>query len=150
MIRKATQEDVRFIHKILADYGKQGILLPRSLNSVYESLRDFVVAEDEAGRSVGCCALKISWENLVEVRSLAVLDERNGQGWGSKLVEACLSEALTLGFSRAFTLTYQPGFFKRFGFREVDKNTLPQKIWADCINCVSFPDCDEVALLLEM
>ena len=150
MIRKATMKDVRFIHGLLADYGKQGLLIPRSLNSVYESLRDFLIAQDDGGRAVGCCALKICWDNLVEVRSLAVLPGAEGRGWGGKLVEACLSEAITLGFGQVFTLTYQPGFFERFGFKEVDKSNLPQKIWADCINCVSFPDCDETAMLLDL
>ncbi len=150
MIRKATQKDVRFIHGLLAHYGKEGLLIPRSLNSVYESLRDFVIAEDQDGKQVGCCALKISWENLVEIRSCAILPEATKSGWGTKLVEACLSEAVTLSFTKAFVLTYQPDFFARLGFKEVSKNTLPQKIWADCINCVSFPDCGEIAMTLEL
>lgn len=150
MIRKATQNDVRFIHGLLAHYGKQGLLIPRSLNSVYESLRDFVIAEDENGQPVGCCALKICWENLVEIRSLAIQPETQKSGYGTKLVEACLSEAVTLSFTKAFVLTYQPGFFARLGFEQVSKNSLPQKIWADCINCVSFPDCDEIAMVLEL
>ena len=150
MIRKATQNDVRFIHGLLAHYGKQGLLIPRSLNSVYESLRDFVIAEDDNGQPVGCCALKICWENLVEIRSLAIQPETQKSGYGTKLVEACLSEAVTLSFTKAFVLTYQPGFFGRLGFMEVSKNSLPQKIWADCINCVSFPDCDEIAMVLEL
>ena len=150
MIRKATQNEVRFIHGLLAHYGKEGLLIPRSLTSVYESLRDFVIAEDKQGQPVGCCALKICWENLVEIRSLAIVPETKKSGWGTKLVEACLSEAVTLGFTKAFVLTYQPGFFARLGFGEVPKSSLPHKVWADCINCVSFPDCDEVPMVLEL
>ncbi len=150
MIRKARQQDVRFIHGLLAKYGEQGELLARPLTDLYEFLRDFVVAEDDGGRLVGACALHLCWEDLCEVRSLAVLPQRQGERWGQRLVETCCSEAVTLGFNKIFALTYVPEFFARFGFTEVDKKLLPNKIWADCINCVKFPDCDEIAMLLEL
>ncbi len=150
MIRKARQQDVRFIHRLLAHYGGQGLLLARPLTDLYEFLRDFVIAEDSEGEAVGTCALHLCWEDLCEVRSLAVLPERQGEGWGGRLVETCCSEAVTLGFGQIFALTYVPKFFTRFGFREVDKQMLPNKIWADCLNCVKFPDCDEIAMLLEL
>jgi amino-acid N-acetyltransferase len=150
VIRRARQQDVRFIHALLAEYGQRGDLLARPLTDIYEFLRDFVVAEDESGQTVGTCALHLCWEDLAEVRSLAVLPERGGEGWGTKLVEACLSEAVTLGFGKVFVLTYRPDFFRRLGFQEVDKQELPNKIWADCVKCVKFPDCDETAMRLEL
>lgn len=150
MIRRATQKDVPFIHALLADYGAQGELLARPRIEIYEFLRDFVVAEDPDGRPVGVAALHLVWEDLAEVRSLAVLPDQQGQGWGTKLVEACLSDSLTLGFGQVFALTYRPEFFARMGFTEVDKQRLPNKIWADCTKCVKFPDCDEIAMLLEL
>jgi len=150
MIRKARQQDVRFIHALLSYYGEKGELLARPLTEIYEFLRDFVVAEDDKGRPVGVCALHLVWEDLCEVRSLAVEDGLMGRGWGTKLVEACISEAVTLGFNQVFALTYRPEFFRRLGFAEVDKQRLPNKIWADCVKCVKFPDCDEVAMLLEL
>lgn len=150
MIRRARQKDVRFIHSLLSEYGNKGELLARPLTDIYEFLRDFVIAEDDQGRTVGTCALHICWEDLAEVRSLAVLPECQGQGWGTRLVEACLSEAVTLGFGQVFVLTYRPDFFRRQGFAEVDKQLLPNKIWADCVKCVKFPDCDEVAMRLEL
>ncbi len=150
MIRKARQQDVRFIHALLAHYGERGELLARPLTEIYEFLRDFVVAEDEGGRTVGVCALHLVWEDLCEVRSLAVEQDLTGRGWGTRLVEACISEAVTLGFNQVFALTYQPDFFQRLGFAEVDKKRLPNKIWADCVKCVKFPDCDEIAMLLEL
>ncbi|MBI4800681.1 MAG: N-acetyltransferase [Desulfarculus sp.] len=150
MIRRARQQDVRFIHGLLAKYGGEGLLLARPLTEIYESLRDFVVAEDDQGTLVGVCALHLCWEDLCEIRSLAVLPEFRGQGWGIKLTEACLSEAVTLGFNKVFALTYRPEFFARLGFREVGKQMLPNKIWADCVKCVKFPDCDETAMLLEL
>jgi amino-acid N-acetyltransferase len=150
MIRRARQQDVRFIHGLLAKYGGEGLLLARPLSEIYESLRDFVVAEDDQGSLVGVCALHLCWEDLCEIRSLAVLPEYRGQGWGIKLTEACLSEAVTLGFNKVFALTYRPEFFARLGFRQVGKQMLPNKIWADCVKCVKFPDCDETAMLLEL
>lgn len=150
MIRRATQKDVDFIHALLADYGDQGELLARPRTELYEFLRDFVVAEDEAGKPVGFCALHLCWEDLAEVRSLAVLPEAQGHRWGTKLVEACMSESLTLGFNQIFALTYRPDFFARLGFAEVDKQRLPNKIWADCTKCIKFPDCDEIAMLVEL
>ena len=150
MIRRATQQDVEFIHGLLQRYGSEGQLLARSRHNIYEFLRDFQIAEDDQGRAVGCCALHICWKDLAEVRSLAVLPEACSGGWGTKLVESCLSEAVTLGFVQVFTLTYRPGFFNRLGFAEVEKSRLPHKVWADCVNCVSFPDCDEIAMLLEL
>jgi len=149
MIRKALQRDVKFIHQLLAKYGREGELLARPLTEIYEFLRDFVVAEDADGELVGVCSLHLVWEDLAEVRSLAVVQEAQGQGWGGRLVETCLSEAVTLGFVKVFALTYRPGFFARLGFKEVDKQKLPNKIWADCVKCVKFPDCDEIAMLQE-
>lgn len=150
MIRKARQQDVDFIHQLLSRYGNEGQLLARPRTELYEFLRDFVVAEDDEGRQVGCCALHLCWKDLCEVRSLAVEPDFGGRGWGTKLVEASMSEAVTLGFNQIFTLTYRPGFFTRLGFSEVDKQKLPNKIWADCLNCVKFPDCDEIAMFLEL
>jgi amino-acid N-acetyltransferase len=90
------------------------------------------------------------WEDLAEVRSLAVRDDRMGQGVGTELVEACLSEAIVLGITRVFALTYKPGFFEKMGFKRVDKSELPHKIWSDCLKCSKFPDCDEVALVTDL
>jgi len=92
----------------------------------------------------------ICWEDLAEVRSLIVQEEHRGRGLGSQLIDACLSEAISLGIYRIFALTYRVDFFRKHGFNVVDKATLPHKIWADCIKCVKFPECDEVAVLLEV
>ncbi len=151
IIRKARIKDVRSIHKILSHYANQALLLPRSLYELYDHLRDFYVAEEgEDGMLLGTCTLCISWEDLGEIRSLAVVEEAQGRGLGSKLVEACLAEAVELGLSRVFILTLARKFFSRFGFREIEKSQLPHKIWADCIHCPKFPDCDEIAMILEL
>ena len=133
------------------DCSKQELLLPRSYSDLYSHLRDYyVIARDQGPGIFGCCALSIVWENLAEVRSLAIVSDLRGQGWGRKLVESCLSEAITLGIFSVFTLTYQVAFFARLGFVEISKDVLPQKVWADCLRCPKFPDCDETALLMEM
>ena len=152
MPRKALIQDVKSIHGILNDFGDQAILLSRSLSEIYDHLRDFYVIEhsDRKGRIQGVCALSISWEDLGEIRSLAVIGESQRRGLGSQLVEVCLKEAVKLGLSKVFVLTLIKEFFARFGFQEVHKSTLPHKIWADCIKCPRFPDCDEVAMILEL
>ena len=141
--------DVRAIYELLTFYGQKGFLLPRPLSEIYDFLRDFFICRRDT-EVVGICALHISWENLAEIRSLAVKEEFQARGIGSHLVQACLNEALGLGINRVFTLTYQVDFFKRFGFRVIDKSLLPHKIWADCIHCPKYPDlCDEIAMLWE-
>ena len=149
MIRHAHISDARKIHKLLLDYAQDGQLLGRSLANIYDSIRDFYVYE-EAGEVLGIGALAICWEDLAEVRSLAVVSGQQGKGIGRKLVEMCLQEATQLGLKRVFALTYQPEFFKSLGFFDIGKSELPQKIWKDCIHCVKFPDCDELALAINL
>ena len=152
MLRKAQIQDVKSIHEILAHYANQTLLLPRSLSELYDHLRDFYVIENSEvkGSLLGACSLNISWEDLGEIRALAVVEESQKGGLGSRLVEACLSEAVELGLSKIFVLTLIKGFFARFGFKEVEKSLLPHKIWADCVKCPKFPDCDEIAMILEL
>lgn len=149
MIRYARMDDVKEIHTLLNYYAKKGLLLACSISSLYDRLRDFVVYVDKENVIIGVCALHITWENLAEIRSLAVVESCQSKGIGSKLVQQCLMEADMLGISKIFTLTYQPGFFRKQGFADIDKRDLPHKIWSDCINCHMFPDCDEEALMFD-
>lgn len=150
-LRKARVQDVKTIHKLLMECSQDGLLLPRPLNQLYGHLREFYVVDPDDGSDiVGCCALSIIWEDLAEIRSLAVAESARGAGWGRKLVDVCMSEAVTLGIYKVFTLTYQVPFFSKLGFEEVSKDTLPQKVWADCINCPKFPECDETAMCIEL
>jgi amino-acid N-acetyltransferase len=151
MIRKAKINDVPHIQKMLAQFARDGKLLARSLSELYTNIRDtFVSLDTETGQLTGCCSLHIIWENLAEIRSLAVLDEYQGRGIGGNLVGTCLDEARDLGIGRIFVLTYETDFFAHQGFKQVDKNIFPQKIWADCLHCPKFPDCDEVAMVLDL
>lgn len=149
MIRHARIPDVKTIHQLLLGYANEGQLLGRSLADIYDALRDFYVYE-ENGEILGTCALAICWEDLAEVRSLAVKPGLSGRGIGRKLVETCLVEARQLGLKRVFALTYQPEFFGKLGFTEIEKSELPHKIWTACLNCVKFPDCDELAFAIEL
>ena len=152
MLRKAKVSDVKIIHGIINVSSGKGEMLPRSLMDIYGSLRDFFVYIENGSISVtGICAMHIFWENLAEVRSLYVEDEYRQKGIGKQLVEACVSEAITLDLLRIFTLTYQVEFFEKLGFRKVDKSTLPEKVWSDCLKCPKYPDyCDETAMILEL
>jgi len=150
VIRRATIADAEQIQRLINQFADQGRLLPRSLSEIYDNLRDFHVYEGEDHSIVGVCALHICWEDLAEIRSLAVATEVRKKGIGGTLVEACLEEARQLGVKQVFLLSYIPPYFERAGFRAVDKSTLPHKIWADCIRCVKFPDCDEIAMILDL
>lgn len=149
MIEKANIDDPPQILAIVNHFADQQLMLPRSLNDIYENLRDFFVWRQDGG-IVGCAALHISWQGLGEVRSLAVLEEAKGRGIGRALVESCLEEARSLGMQQVFVLTYMPEFFEKFGFVLHPKEKLPHKVWADCLNCPKFPDCDEVALIKDL
>ena len=142
-------EDVEAIHALVTEFARRGTMLPRSRAELYEHLRDYEVAEADS-QVVGCGALVIAWENLGEIRSLAVAEEFQRKGIGGRLIEACLAEARRLGINRVFALTNNPAFFKRLGFVPVAKETLPHKIWADCIKCPKFPDCDEEAVAIDL
>lgn len=150
MLRKAQIADVKEIQKLLAVYASKGDMLSRSLSELYESLRDFYVEVGDDGRILGASALHIVWEDLAEVRSVAVAEETGRKGVGSALVTACITEARELGLKRVFCLTYKPEFFGKLGFVLVDKATLPHKVWGDCIKCPKFPDCDENAMILDL
>ncbi|MDA3918573.1 MAG: N-acetyltransferase [Deltaproteobacteria bacterium] len=151
MIRKAVLNDVAVIHALLQLYSKKGELLARPLSKLYDHLRDFWVFEDpEKNKIVGCCALQFCWEDLAEIRSLAVDPDFTGIGIGSTLTERSIQEAVYFNIKNLFTLTYRPDFFKGFDFKIIDKNELPIKVWSDCIGCVSFPNCDEIAMLKKL
>jgi amino-acid N-acetyltransferase len=145
-LQNARVRHMKGVHALLRGGAGEGLLLPRSLSDLYSHTRDFVVLLDADACVVGCCALSIVWEDLAEIRSLFVRDDLRIQGQGRALVEACLDSARDLRIRKVFTLTYQTAFFAKLGFSEVGKDLLPQKIWADCIHCPKFPDCDETAM----
>lgn len=150
MLRKAKIEDIKQIQALINSFAKQDLMLPRSLNELYENIRDFWVYEAGNKKVAGCCALHVSWEDLAEIKSLAVVKNKQKEGIGEQLVLACLDEAKQLGAKKIFVLTYQAGYFKKFGFKKIKNSELPHKIWAECINCCKFPNCQEAALMKEL
>jgi len=149
IVRKAKISDSTRIQELINEYAKLGLMLPRSIQSIYENIREFWVYEEE-GRVLGVCALTIFWSDLAEIRSLAVDPENTGRGIGSSLVKKALEEAQEFGIPRVFTLTYQVKFFEKLGFKVIEKEKLPHKIWKDCINCIKFPNCDETAMEIKL
>jgi amino-acid N-acetyltransferase len=148
-MRKARIGDVPQIHALVNSFATKGEMLAKSRSELYEGVRDFFVVEHD-GVVQGCSALHINWEDLAEVRSLAVLPDEQGKGMGKALVNACIDEARTLGLARVYALTYRAGFFEGIGFHQIPKESLPQKVWGDCLKCPQFPNCDEDAVLLEL
>jgi len=147
-IRKAAIADITSIHGLLHRHSYEGDLIPRPLSKLYDHVRDFAVAVDEAeGRVIGCCALQFCWESLGEIRSLVVEPSHRNRGVAKALVESCMAEARAFGMTRLFSLTFKADFFGKFGFVEISRSELPLKIWADCMLCVKFPDCEGIAMM---
>lgn len=149
ILRKATFKDVEPIHKLVNENAERGLMLPRSRNVLYETLRDMVLAEED-GAIIGVGGLHLIWDELAEIRALAVSPGMVGKGIGKQIVAALTEEAKELGVKTLFALTYQTEFFAKQGFHEIPKEKLPHKVWKECINCPKFPNCDEVAMMKEL
>ena len=146
-IRKAIIGDVGRIQALVNHYASKETMLGLSLSEIYDQIRDFTVAEGSRRALIGVCALHVIWDDLAEIRSLAVDPKVRRRGVGRSLVEHCLEEARSLQLPKVFALTYQAEFFRRIGFSRVDKSELPHKVWRDCLKCTKFPHCDETAVL---
>ena len=149
VLRRASLDDVPGIARIMADFVAQGVLLPRPVSELYQCIREFHVAE-RAGEVVACAALRLLWDDLGEVRSLAVRPDHHGSGLGARLVQRVLDDARTLDLPRVIALTREVGFFERCGFGIVSRDTLPRKVWTDCVRCPRRHACDEVAVVLDL
>lgn len=149
-IRPAKVTDVKEIHKIVEFYADRKEMLHRSLNAIYENIQEYVVVENEEGKVIACGALHVAWEDLAEIKALAVSEKYKGQGIGRKIVQKLQKNAEELGVHKVFALSFKPDFFIKLGYKVIPKETLPHKIWSECINCHLFPDCGEVPLLLPL
>ena len=146
MIRHAGIQDIPAISQIINDCAEYGLMLHRSLAFLYEHVRDFHVAI-EGDRVAGVCGLSIVWADLAEVYALAVHPDFRRHGLGTRLVLSCVDEAEELGIRRLMSLTYEQKFFERCGFSVVDRQTLPLKVWSDCVRCAKRQACDEIAMI---
>ncbi len=148
-VQPASVADAHAIHELVNGFARRGEMLPRTMAEIYEGLRDFSVVR-EGGQVVACGALHIVWEDLAEIRSLAVREDRQAQGLGALLVRGQLQEARDLGLRTVFALTYRPAFFERLGFRQADVMALPRKVWNECYRCPKFPTCNEIAVIVDL
>ena len=144
--RKPTFSDVEGIYELVMNYANEGLMLARSRNVLYETLREMIIAVDEE-KVIGVGALHVLWAELAEVRSVAVAREYRRGGIGKELVSKLMEEGRAFGVKKFFTLTYQPEFFSSLDFKKITKNELPHKVWKECIDCPKFPDCDEIAMV---
>jgi amino-acid N-acetyltransferase len=148
-IRQARVGDAVQIHALINHYANQQLMLPRTLLSIYENIRDFHVAA-ENGRVLGCSALHFTWGDMAEIRSLAVAETAGKRGLGRALVEANIAEARAHHLVQVYAFTYVTEFFARLGFRVVPHEAMPRKVWMDCVNCHKFNCCDEVAMVRDL
>lgn len=144
--RKAKMSDVENMAALINSYADKGLMLHRTLSSMYQRIRDYTVVEHE-GTIIGVGGLHVLWKDLAEICSLAVHPNYVNNGIGLALVDRLIHESKELEIEKVFTLTYQPGFFEKCGFKRIPKEDLPQKVWTECINCPKFPNCDEIALI---
>lgn len=149
-IVKPSLNDVSAMQKLIEPEVVSGIILYRSDNEVANAIRSYIVAKDE-NEICGYCALHIHTLELAEIRSLVVAQHFRGQGVGARIVKEALKEAERIGVGEVLTLTYEAEFFKKLGFIEIPKESIPeQKIWLDCIKCKHFPICNEVSLIKKL
>lgn len=146
LFRKAKMSDINNIAALINFYAEKGAMLPRTIPSMYQRIRDFTIIEENS-TIIAVGSLHILWNDLAEICSLAVRPESVKCGLGSSLVQKMIQESKELEIKNVFTLTYQPVFFEKCGFKRVNKESLPQKVWTECINCPKFPNCDEIALI---
>ncbi len=148
-IRAARVDDAEHICRLVNYYAERGRMLHRSLESVYDAIREFIVAELD-GELVGCAAVDLFWADLAEIKSLAIAHDHCGCGVGTQLVRAGIEDARRLGVTRIFALTYEKEFFARLDFEMIDRDTLPEKVWRECLACAKADACDEIAMILRL
>jgi len=145
-VDRARVSDATSVHRMISHFADKGEMLPRALSEIYEDIRDYFAVR-KGSQVIACAAVHVNWGHLAEIRSLAVDEKEQNQRIGSLLAQSCLEESKELGISRVFCLVRKPAFFKKHGFKLIDKMELPQKVWAECYRCPKFPNCDEVALI---
>jgi amino-acid N-acetyltransferase len=152
LVRKAKLSDVPAVHKLINYYAERQLMLPKTHLQLYENLRDYSAVVDslDDNAMLGCAALHIYWQNLAEIRAVAVSPETKAKGLGTMLVESLIQEAREYRLEQVFVFTYVPQFFSRFGFIQVDHRSMPLKVYNECFHCPKFNTCDELAMVLHL
>ncbi len=148
-ITSAAPSDAPAIHDLVTFWADRGDMLHRPVGEIYEAIRDFRIAREE-NELIGCGSLHIMGPDLAEIRSLAVAERTQAKGVGAAIVAACMEDAVALGLTRVFALTYRPGFFEKQGFRLANVMEFPEKVWNECVRCPFFTDCKEVAVVRDL
>ena len=148
-IERAKTIDVNDIHNLITPFARQGEMLYRPLSELYENIRDYYVVRNE-GNLIGCASLHVVWEDLAEVKAVAVAEDWQSHGLGGILVQKCIAEARELGIATVFCLTHKPGYYERLGFVQADVMNLPRKVWGECLRCPKFPQCNEIAMVMHL
>lgn len=162
-IQKAQIRDVEEIIELVNGFAARNLMLPRGPQYVYENIRDFVIASDKnvpvysitetrevLHLLVACGSLHVLWDDIGEIRALAIHPGYQHLGLGSKLIELMKEEARQLGLKHLFTFTLTEDFFKRLGFKRQGRDELPPKVWGECSRCPKYFKCDEIGMVLEI
>ncbi len=162
-IQKAQIRDVEEIIELVNGFASRNLMLPRGPQYVYENIRDFVIASDrnvpvysitETREAlhllVACGSLHVLWDDIGEIRALAIHPDYQHLGLGSKLIELLKKEARQLGLKHLFTFTLTEDFFKNLGFKRQSRDELPPKVWGECSRCPKYFKCDEIGMVLEI
>jgi amino-acid N-acetyltransferase len=160
VIKKAQVRDVQEILDLVNGYAAADMMLPRGPQYLYENIRDFVIASDHKvpvysmmethevlHLIVACGSLHVLWDDIAEIRALAIHPDYQHLGLGSKLVETMIQEAKQLGIKRLYTFTLTENFFKTLGFKRQKREELPPKMWGECSRCPKYFKCDEVGMV---
>jgi len=147
ILRIPNDQDINAIYELLSFYAQKELLLSLSKKDISERLPTFLVACDKS-KLIACAAVRDFGDNLYEIRSLAVSPDYTGQKIGSRLVKNIIKTIDTNPSTKIFALTYRATFFENLGFKHVNKELFPQKIWSDCTKCPKQNNCDEEALML--
>jgi amino-acid N-acetyltransferase len=131
-VRPARTNDIKGIHNLIANFASDGRMLQKETVTLYESVQEFMVAVED-GQVVGCGALHVLWEDLAEVRSVAITENLRGKGIGNQILEQIIERAHELGLSRIFCLTFETKFFGRHGFEEIQGTPVEPEVYAQLL-----------------
>lgn len=149
-LRPATVKDVHGMSSLINQYAGANVMLARGPQYLYQHIQDYMVITTRANAKdivIACGALHVLWEDLAEIRSIAVQQSCQGRGLAKRLVEALVKRCQTLEIPRVFVFTLAAGFFEKCGFIECDRTELPPFVWVECSKCPKFYRCDEIGMI---